>query len=62
MTFIRRLIADDRGQDLVEYILLGTMVALASLILANVFPGVMSAVYVSWDAATQALWYPDAPQ
>jgi Flp pilus assembly pilin Flp len=62
MTLIRRLIADDRGQDLVEYILLGTLVGLASLLLANVMPGVMNAVYVSWDSATQYLWYPDAPQ
>ena len=62
MTLIRRLIADDRGQDLVEYILLGALVGLASLILANVMPGVMNAVYVSWDTATQDLWYPDAPQ
>jgi Flp pilus assembly pilin Flp len=62
MTLIRRLITDDRGQDLVEYILLGALVGLASLILANVMPGVMNAVYLSWDASTQALWYPDAPQ
>ena len=62
MTLIRRLITDDRGQDLVEYILLGALVGLASLILANVMPGVMNAVYVSWDSATQSLWYPDAPQ
>jgi Flp pilus assembly pilin Flp len=62
MTLIRRLITDDRGQDLVEYILLGALVGLASLILANVMPGVMNAVYVSWDTSTQSLWYPDAPQ
>jgi Flp pilus assembly pilin Flp len=61
MTAVHRLFADDRGQDLVEYVLLGATIALTSLVLANVFPGVMSAVYVSWNNAAQALWYPQAP-
>lgn len=61
MRLLRDLIRDDRGQDLVEYVLLGATVALASLVLMNVFPGIMNAVYVSWEDATQALWYPQAP-
>ena len=61
MTFIPRLITDDRGQDLVEYLLLGATVAFASLIVANVFPGVMNTVYVSWETAREQLWYPDPP-
>jgi Flp pilus assembly pilin Flp len=61
MTLTRRFLIDDRGQDLVEYVLLGATVAFASLILANVFPGLITAVYTSWDAATQALWNPQPP-
>lgn len=61
MTVVHRLFADDRGQDLVEYVLLSSTIAFASLVLANVFPGVMNAVYVSWNNASQALWYPQAP-
>ena len=61
MGSLRHLIRDDRGQDLVEYVLLGAAVALASLVLMNVFPGIMNAVYVSWENATQALWYPQDP-
>ena len=61
MTVVHRLFADDRGQDLVEYVLLSATIAFASLVLANVFPGVMNAVYVSWNNASQALWYPQAP-
>ena len=61
MNSLRRLLIDDRGQDLVEYTLLGATVALTSLVLMNVFPGVMNAIYASWQAATDALWYPDAP-
>jgi Flp pilus assembly pilin Flp len=58
---LRQLLIDDRGQDLVEYTLLGATIATTSLVLMNVFPGVMNAVYASWQAATDALWYPQAP-
>jgi Flp pilus assembly pilin Flp len=61
MTRLQQLLIDDRGQDLIEYVLLGATVALTSLVLMNVFPGVMNAVYVSWENATQDLWYPQAP-
>ena len=36
---------DDRGQDLVEYVLLGATVALAGLAAMQAFPGIASAVY-----------------
>ena len=61
MTHLRLFLRDDRGQDLVEYVLLGATVALAGLVFINVFPGVMNAVYVSWDNATQEIWYPEDP-
>ena len=61
MSSLPNLIRDDRGQDLIEYVLLGATVALSSLVLMNVFPAVMSAVYISWENATQALWYPQEP-
>ena len=62
MSSLRHLITDDRGQDLVEYVLLGATIALTSLVLMNVFPGVMAAVYTSWENAVQGLWYPQAPR
>jgi len=61
MTRLQQLLIDDRGQDLIEYVLLGATVALSSLVLMNVFPGVMNAIYVSWINSTQDLWYPQAP-
>ena len=61
MNVMHRLWIDDRGQDLVEYILLGATVGLAGVIAASVFPGVINAVYTSWDTATQSLWYPPDP-
>jgi hypothetical protein len=61
MNFVRRLWIDDRGQDLVEYVLLGSTVALAGVAAMQAFPGIASAVYASWDAAQQNLWYPQPP-
>ena len=59
--FMYRLLTDDRGQDLVEYLLLGATVALAGLAAMQAFPGIVSQVYASWDSAQQSLWYPPAP-
>ena len=61
MTLLHRLCVDDRGQDLVEYVLLGTVVAFAGLAAMQAFPGIVNAVYASWDNAQQSLWYPQAP-
>lgn len=61
MSVLRRLWIDDRGQDLVEYVLLGATVALASVAAMQVFPAIANAVYTSWDNAQQSLWYPAAP-
>ena len=60
-TVMRHFLIDDRGQDLVEYVLLGATIALASLTAMTAFPGVINAVYVGWDNATQGLWYPADP-
>lgn len=59
--FARRWLADETGQDLVEYVLLGATVAFAGLFVFNAFGGVINAVYASWEAATMSLWYPQAP-
>ena len=61
MRFLRGLWIDDRGQDLVEYVLLGATLALASVAAMQAFPGILSAVYASWDNMQQSLWYPPAP-
>lgn len=61
MNLRRHWIRDDRGQDLMEYVLLGAFVALTSLVLMNVFPGVMNVVYTTWQNAVWALWNPQPP-
>lgn len=59
---LRRWLVEDDGQDLVEYVLLGTVVGFASLFLMNTFDDVIRAVYQSWDGRTQAIWEPQDPQ
>lgn len=53
---------DDRGDDLVEYALLTAAIGVAGAAVWSAFPGVIKAVYTSWDSATQARWVPKDPQ
>lgn len=53
---------DESGQDLVEYVLLAATVGVAGAVAMQLFPGVINAVYTSWDNATQAIWEPQDPQ
>ena len=59
---LKRWFADRRGQDLVEYALLGTALAFAGFLAMSTMDDVINAVYTSWDAATQAIWEPEDPQ
>ncbi len=57
-----RWLVDDSAQDLLEYMLLGGAVAIVGLVGMSAFEGVISAVYASWEAGTQAIWEPEDPQ
>jgi Flp pilus assembly pilin Flp len=59
---LNRWFADRRGQDLIEYGLLGASIALAGFLVLTTMDDVINAVYTSWDAATQAIWEPEDPQ
>jgi Flp pilus assembly pilin Flp len=59
---LNRWFADRRGQDLVEYALLGTALAFAGFLVMSTMDDVINAVYTSWDTATQAIWEPEDPQ
>jgi Flp pilus assembly pilin Flp len=69
-TFVRssiwRLVAtfieDERGQDLVEYALLGAFVALATVAGLKAIENVIGTEYVNWDTAEQDLWIPPEPK
>jgi Flp pilus assembly pilin Flp len=59
---LNRWFADRRGQDLVEYALLGASLALAGFLVMSTMDDVINAVYTSWDTATQSIWEPEDPQ
>ncbi len=65
MTLLARWLADESGQDIVEYVLLGSLIGFAGLLvmnlLANPENGIMKTVYASWDEGTKSLWVPDDP-
>jgi Flp pilus assembly pilin Flp len=58
---LRRFLADERGQDLIEYGLLAAIIALAgSLILPQIGPR-MDTAYRSWGTQVYNIWVPSAP-
>ena len=59
---LHRWLIEDDGQDLIEYVLLTTVVGLAIITGINVLDDVMRVTYESWDGATQAIWEPQDPQ
>jgi len=61
MRLLNRWLANDTGQNLLEYVLLGATIALAGLVVMNTFDDVINAVYASWDTGTQAIWEPEDP-
>jgi Flp pilus assembly pilin Flp len=58
---VSHLVADDTGQDLVEYALLSGIIGVAGLLLFPVIAGQMAAAYASWLVGSLAAWEPSAP-
>lgn len=56
-----RLIAEEHGQDLVEYALLTAAVSVAAVLGIAALGGAINSVYTAWDTRTQDLWEPEAP-
>lgn len=53
---IRRLLADESGVDLIEYMLLATFLAIAGALGIQILGTAMNTSYQSWDSATQGAW------
>jgi Flp pilus assembly pilin Flp len=56
------VIADDGGQDLIEYALLTAIIGIAGLLVLSTLPTKMGAAYNSWNTAGQNAWQPCPPQ
>jgi Flp pilus assembly pilin Flp len=51
-----RLIADENGQDLIEYALLTSAIGFCAVVAMNVLGGAINVVYTSWTGGVNSLW------
>ena len=51
-----RLVADDSGQDLIEYALLTTFIGLAVVVVFDVLRSSIGFVYGTWNSAANQIW------
>jgi Flp pilus assembly pilin Flp len=59
---LARLLVEESGQDLIEYALLTTFIALAGAIgLSRIRPAIKG-TYVSWNTSMNTLWEPPDPE
>ncbi len=58
---ILRLFADERGQDLIEYALLTTVIGFASIAVFDVIRTAIANAYTTWNASANSNWYPPDP-
>ena len=56
------VIADDGGQDLIEYALLTAIVGISGVLVFSTLSTTMSTVYRGWNTAGQNAWQPCPPQ
>jgi Flp pilus assembly pilin Flp len=57
-----RLALDEDGQDLIEYALLATVIALVGFAGMNAISGALNTAYFSWDTTNHAIWEVPPPQ
>lgn len=51
-----RLVAEEEGQDLIEYALLTGAIGLCGVVGFELFGGAINAAYASWTTGTNDLW------
>jgi hypothetical protein len=56
------VMADDGGQDLIEYALLTAIIGIAGLLALSAFSTKMGPAYSGWNTAGQNAWQPCPPQ
>ena len=57
----RRLFADDRGQDLIEYALLAAIIGIAGLLALQQFSGKVGNAFSNWGGQVYNEWKPSSP-
>ena len=56
-----RLVADDRGQDVIEYGLLAAIIGIAGILVLPAIGDAMGTAYSAWGADSYEIWCPDDP-
>ena len=56
------IIADDSGQDLIEYALLTAIISISGVLILSTLSTTMGAAYRGWNTAGQNAWQPCPPQ
>ena len=59
---VARVMADDGGQDLIEYALLTAIIGISGLLILSTLSTTMGTAYGSWNTAGQNAWEPCPPQ
>ena len=59
---LRQWFADENGVDLIEYMLLGTFIAIAGVLGIQALQSAMNTSYESWDEGTKELWEVPDPE
>ena len=60
-TIAASVVADDGGQDLIEYALLTAIIGVAGLLILSTLPATMRTRYLDRNAAAQTAWQPCPP-
>ena len=55
-------IADDSGQDLIEYALLTAIIGISGVLILSTLSTTMGTAYSGWNTAGQNAWQPCPPQ
>lgn len=58
---LSRLLADESGQDLIEYALLTTFIGLAAIAVFDQIRAAIGFVYGTWESGVNNLWVPNDP-
>jgi Flp pilus assembly pilin Flp len=62
MTLLTRLLAEETGQDLIEYALLTAAIGFAGVVGINLIGAAINTTYSSWDTSVNSLWEVPPPQ
>ena len=59
MLLLTRFIAEEDGQDVIEYALLTALIGLCAVAVFNLWNGAISRTYSSWNTGANKLWDPE---